>query len=230
MNIKELKQSLRQSLDDYRLSRGEKQGLRELIKKAAGSDEHKRAVIRSEMFEIARNEMASPEAKQVTQWLEDVLKLLVPSPEDSRQKLQSEAFFSSEDSCAHKIITIISRMRRTIDICVFTITDDRIAKAILDAHKRKVKIRIVTDDEKARDLGSDIQRLSAAGIEIRMDASLHHMHHKYALFDGTYLLTGSYNWTRSADTKNKENFIVTNDPELFAEFQNHFEGMWQGYR
>ncbi|MCA9056002.1 MAG: endonuclease, partial [Planctomycetaceae bacterium] len=50
--------------------------------------------------------------------------------------------------------------RETVDVCVFTITDDRITRAILDAHRRRVRIRILSDDDKSGDLGSDVERLA----------------------------------------------------------------------
>ena len=119
--------------------------------------------------------------------------------------------------------------RSSIDICVFTITDDRIASAILDAHRRKVAIRIITDDEKAKDLGSDVFHLKEMGVPVRTDQDPDHMHHKYALFDRKRLLTGSYNWTRSAALRNEENFIVTNETKLVDRFAAHFDRLWRKY-
>jgi cardiolipin hydrolase len=56
------------------------------------------------------------------------------------------------------------------------------------------------------------------------------MHHKFALFDGKRLLTGSFNWTRSASEQNEENMIVTPDPVLVAAFQGRFEALWNKLR
>ena len=112
-------------------------------------------------------------------------------------------------------------------MCVFTITDDRITTAILEAHARGVAVRVLTDDEKSHDLGSDIDRLRAAGIPCKMDVgNAAHMHHKFALFDGRRLMTGSFNWTRSASEQNEENLIVTADPALVAAFAGRFEMLW----
>ncbi len=52
------------------------------------------------------------------------------------------------------------------------------------------------------------------------------MHHKYAIFDGTRLLNGSYNWTRGAAHDNEENIIDTGDPRLIGAFQKHFDELW----
>ena len=87
---------------------------------------------------------------------------------------------------------------RQADLCVFTLSDDRITAEVLAAHARGVAVRIVTDNDKEFDAGSDIAQLRQAGIPVAVDRTDAHMHHKFALFDGTWLLNGSYNWTRSA--------------------------------
>ena len=116
-----------------------------------------------------------------------------------------------------------------MDICVFTITDNRIADAIEKAHRRRVQIRVISDDDKAMDAGSDIDRLGRSGVPVRVDRSEHHMHHKFAIFDKTRLLTGSYNWTRSASLYNDENFLITGDAELLKAFTRMFDKLWRNF-
>ena len=121
---------------------------------------------------------------------------------------------------------MMGEARNTADLCVFTITDDRISSSILAAHARGVRVRIITDNDKAHDLGSDIERLAAAGIAVRIDRTPFHMHHKFAIIDGRRLLNGSYNWTRGAARDNQENLIVCDDARLVAAFQQEFEQLW----
>ena len=64
------------------------------------------------------------------------------------------------------------------------------------------------------------------GIECRFDRTEAHMHHKFALSDDGHLLTGSYNWTRSAAMVNDENIIVTDHPKLVKKFADKFSSMW----
>ena len=59
------------------------------------------------------------------------------------------------------------------------------------------------------------------------DSTEAHMHHKFAIADNDLLLTGSYNWTRSASTENNENVIVTNHEKLVAPFREEFDKMWR---
>ena len=116
--------------------------------------------------------------------------------------------------------------RRELDICVFTIADDRLSDEIIAAHRRGVRVRVVSDNDKQYDTGSDIARLVDHGVEVRLDAGPSHMHHKFALFDGCLLANGSFNWTRSATTHNDENLVVTDDPNLVRSFAQQFEVLW----
>lgn len=89
-----------------------------------------------------------------------------------------------------------------------------------------MKIRIITDNDKAADEGSDADRLAAAGVPVRVDRTAYHMHHKFAIFDQKSLLNGSYNWTRSAAENNEENFVILDLPPLVSRFQKQFDQLW----
>jgi len=148
---------------------------------------------------------------------------------------ESVAFFSPGDACWHHIVQCLNAARKTADLCVFTITDDRISRAVLDAHRRGVKVRIISDADKAHDLGSDMKQFAEEGIAVKLvrvvgahDPGVSgHMHHKFAVIDGTRLLGGSYNWTRSAANINYENLIDTADPGLLHQFVTEFERLWR---
>ena len=62
---------------------------------------------------------------------------------------------------------VLESAKVSLDICVFTITDDRISRLLIDAHARRVNVRIITDDEKSMDSGADIQNFRNAGIHVR---------------------------------------------------------------
>jgi len=137
------------------------------------------------------------------------------------------AFFSPGQACQEAILEHIENASTSLDICVFTISDDHIARAIYDAFGRGIQIRLITDNEKLLDKGSDIVELAKSGIEIRVDQSPNHMHHKFMVKDAAFVLTGSYNWTRSAALYNHENVITINDASLAGVYLTAFEDLWQ---
>jgi phosphatidylserine/phosphatidylglycerophosphate/cardiolipin synthase-like enzyme len=226
MKPQQFEEELRKTLVDQRLSRSEKRALAELVAEIDPADLPK---LRSIAFDVARRELADDKrTKNVLGWLEEVNKTLLPDPQ-MEEAPPSGAFFSPGDKPLRKILGLLGSVRKAADICVFTITDNRIAEAILEAQRRGVRLRIVSDDDKAFDRGSDIQRLREAGIAVRVDHSPNHMHHKFAIFDERTLLTGSYNWTRSAASHNQENVVVTADPRLVGAFGEMFERLWSDF-
>ncbi|HVY24941.1 MAG TPA: phospholipase D-like domain-containing protein [Polyangiaceae bacterium] len=224
MDTRELETELRATLDDGRLSRAEKQALTEILDGAA-LDAPKLAQLRARAFVLARERTRDPRALEALAWVEDLVKLLAQR-EPRATVATARAFFSPGEACLHAILAELARCRHGADICVFTITDDRIATALVEMHGRGVKVRVLTDNDKQYDGGSDIDRLRRSGIPVKVDETEHHMHHKFAVLDGVRLVNGSYNWTRSAAAYNEENLIVTSDSELVRAFARQFQKMW----
>jgi phosphatidylserine/phosphatidylglycerophosphate/cardiolipin synthase-like enzyme len=119
--------------------------------------------------------------------------------------------------------------KRTLDVCVFTITNSAIARALLGAHRKGVRVRIITDDEQVLSTGSKVRELGVAGIDIRTDNSRFHMHHKFALLDDAVLINGSFNWTRQAESSNNENVCVSNDGYFVEQFSDEFQRKWDQF-
>lgn len=180
-------------------------------------------------FGLAREAIDATNGTMIVEWLEEVAKVLQPSAAEDKEDI-AEAWFSPQGDCPQRIRTLLAQVKQTVEICVFTITDDRLTSAVLEAHGRGVRIRIITDNDKAADLGSDADRFLQAGIDLRVDRTEYHMHHKFAVFDSEVLLNGSYNWTRGAAANNEENFIVTNNRRLVAIFSKTFEELWQQFK
>ncbi|GAA4302747.1 phospholipase D-like domain-containing protein [Nibribacter koreensis] len=144
----------------------------------------------------------------------------------SSTKIKNGVYFSPGEECLNAIISFILAANASLKICVFTISDDRITRAILQAYQRGIAVELLTDNEKLFDKGSDIRELAMAGIEIRVDNTPNHMHHKYAVIDQKHVLTGSYNWTRSAALYNHENVLVSSDPQLVKPYLIEFDTLW----
>ena len=219
---------LRQTFADHKLSGSEQQLLTGFALKQIDSDQD-RAVARSRAFAVAREAARDDESRRVLAWLEGVLKAVdgvAALTRPAADAAPDEAFFSPGETCLRQILNRFAAAKRTADVCVFTITDDRITRSLLDAHRRGVKVRVLTDNEKAFDAGSDVEQIERAGVPLKVDRTPYHMHHKFAIFDGVRLLNGSYNWTRGAANDNEENVVDTGDPRLIAVFQRKFDELW----
>jgi mitochondrial cardiolipin hydrolase len=222
----ELEQIFRKTLDDRHLSRGERQALAAVVAELDPGTEARAAYL-GRAFEAAAEAMTRQTDREVLDWLLAVTKTVTLAPAGAAEV--AEALFEPRQNCAARLRSLIAESAASIDVCVFTFTDDTLARAILDAHGRGLKVRLITDDEKSLDPGSDVFRLRDAGIAVRFDVSLDHMHHKFAVFDRRLLVTGSYNWTRSAAENNHENILITDQARLVRAFHDEFERLWASF-
>lgn len=224
--VDDLLHAFDQTLDDGVLTRGERKALKQLIADAE-LDPIKQGALRAKVFDLAREHLSEWPAPRVISWLETANKLLLTSP---LKEAAPRAYFSPGDAILNAIITQLNQARTSVRICVFTITDDRISDVLLSRHRAGIDIRIISDNDKAYDAGSDIQKLAAAGVPVRVDRTDDHMHHKFALIDNSTLLNGSYNWTRSAANDNYENLVISESPALIRQFRELFDVLWNKMR
>ena len=179
-------------------------------------------------------ESLSGEVEKDTATLEKVLSPLIGVLHSVYLEPQTrvrEALFFPNKAAKARLLSLLASARRSLCACIYTITDDEIREQLLALHARGVHVRVISDDEQAIARGSDIFALAKAGIPTVVAeellrpsgahrASLHrvdrHMHHKFCIADNALLLTGSYNWTHSAATRNEENILVTSEPHAVA--------------
>ena len=219
----ELDRLLRESAADAVLDDDEKFELRELGERLSRD---RVRYLRNRAFDLVRERWTQPDSTPLTmlRWLEQVVKTLDASVDPPA--VEADAFFAPGEDCLRKLRELCLGAKRSIDVCVYTIADDRLTEALIDAHRRGLTVRILSDNHKVDDTGSDVHRLRDRGIDVRLDDSDFHMHHKFALFDGARLANGSFNWTRGASTGNEENLVVTDDVRLVGAFAERFGRLW----
>jgi phosphatidylserine/phosphatidylglycerophosphate/cardiolipin synthase-like enzyme len=226
MTRDELAAALAETFEDFCMSRSERHAMRELFDDFQ-SDPETLNFARNRAFDLVQTSLReSPDhGREAVHWLEEVVKG-IDAVKDRQIVGSASVHFSPGNYCANQVIWLIRAARSSIDACVFTIADDRISDQLLAAHQRGIRVRIISDDDKSRDHGSDIRRFVEAGISVRTDDSPAHMHHKFAIFDGRVLVNGSFNWTRSASQNNQENLVTMADPPVVASFAREFAKLW----
>lgn len=150
-----------------------------------------------------------------------------------------EVYFSPNGGARDAILKEIENAEYTIDVCVYLLTDRILSKALVDAVKRGIKVRVVLDGEGA--IGkkySHFEYLIRHGVPVRL--YIEHlkekkrmgytslMHHKFALIDRKVLITGSYNWTATAEEKNNENLLIIKEEKgVIGKYIEEFEKLWR---
>lgn len=181
-----------------------------------------RGELRYRLFNEARRLDKENNGQQALFWLQNCFELI-----DKYMFRLHKVFFSPGTDILESITDLLKQANHSLDLCVFTITDERLASDILYCHQRGIKIRIITDDEKMYDNGSAIKDLKNAGIPIKIDHSRYHMHHKFGIIDSRIVLTGSFNWTYTASKHNQENLLVTTNYDIVDQYSAQYEQLWK---
>lgn len=220
--------ALLSTFDDQRVTRTERKAIAAIVDDADPS-EHDREVIEARLFETIGARMRDQRDRELLHALRVVVGQLrrKRSRDGGADRRPTRVWFGPEEPMAETLCTLIRNTQETLDVAVFTITDDRVTRALIEAHRRGVRVRILSDDDKSGDRGSDIERLGSAGVPVHLDGSPHHFHHKFAVFDRRSVLTGSYNWTRGAARSNRENFMLTFEAEAVTGYAENFDRLWQ---
>jgi len=225
MALDEIEQALLQTFEDCRLSKNEKIALEDLLANYS-TDYDVLNFARNKAFDLVREHFnqTSQYHRESLKWLERVIKAV--DSQRSQEHVASQSYFSPGDKCLKAILGLIRSAKSSIDVCVFTISDDRISKELASAFHRDVEVRIITDNDKSADQGSDVRYFAELGMAVKTDDSPSHMHHKFAVFDNRILVNGSFNWTRSASKYNSENIVVSYEADLLDDFIGLFKGLW----
>lgn len=123
-----------------------------------------------------------------------------------------------------KLVAAIDGAQKSVDVAAFEIDLVSVTNALIRAHQRGVKVRVVTDSDYADDLGPE--RLLAAQIHVVFDDSQPFMHNKFVVIDGKQVWTGSWNLTDNCTYRNNNNAVVVDSKLLAENYTAEFEEMF----
>ncbi len=136
-----------------------------------------------------------------------------------------EVHFSARDNCRERIVECINNSKDSIIFALYFLTDKEVIKALLDARKRGVKIEGIIDKQCAsgassKKLISELKKNLKINI---INKKYGIMHHKFAVIDRKIVITGSYNWTFSANNRNYENLVIIKNEDLALEYFKEYK-------
>lgn len=219
----EIKDYINQSLKDNFMSNDEGKALN-LMMSSQYLSPRKRVDLVQYAVDKASEKSNDENQQYVFKWLKKITQVLGDFGTDAEH---NNAYFSHTNDLRNKVIEAIEQTNQDLSISLFTISDNAISDAICAVHERGITVRIVTDDDKVLDRGSDIYRLKHHGIPVKIDSNNSLMHHKFAVIDSLKVITGSYNWTRTASELNYENILITDNARIVDAFDKEFERLWQ---
>ncbi len=134
-----------------------------------------------------------------------------------------EVYFSPHGGCTEAIIKELNKARSTVLVQAYSFTSAPIAKALLNAHKRGIKVEVILDKSQRTDRYSSATFFSNAGISVKIDAVHAIAHNKIMIIDGETVITGSFNFTKAAEANNAENLLVINDKKLASLYVKNWQ-------
>lgn len=140
--------------------------------------------------------------------------------------VEVEVYFSPDDMAALQIVDALENAQERIVFMAYTITLDAVADVLIERAEAGVDVMGVLDTDQVGNLGSDADRLLAAGVDLRLDGNPDKMHHKVFIIDDLIVITGSYNFSQSAESRNDENVVVLRSPVLAQRYLEEFSRIW----
>ncbi|MCD6353370.1 MAG: DUF1669 domain-containing protein [Proteobacteria bacterium] len=145
--------------------------------------------------------------------------------------------FSPGGNIQSLIIEKIDSAQKKIDVAMFAFTSKKLAWALIRANNRGVKTRVILDGGFIENEYSQHGVLYDRGVEVKIDRdhrpvsgvgkSYGKMHNKFAVIDGKTVITGSYNWTASAEERNEENILIFSCSYHTAKsYEKEFNKIW----
>ncbi len=132
-----------------------------------------------------------------------------------------EVLFTPWDDAEGALLREIGDAQRCIRVQAYLLTSRNIARALIAAHERGVAVSVLADREMvAKGENSRIPDLHSSGIDVRLETRYTAAHNKILLIDvednHPVIITGSYNFTFSAQARNAENLLILRDHPALA--------------
>jgi phosphatidylserine/phosphatidylglycerophosphate/cardiolipin synthase-like enzyme len=133
-------------------------------------------------------------------------------------------YFSPKGGCTEAVVRELKAARREVLVQAYSFTSKDIAKALVDAKLRGLRVEVILDRSNEQENYSDLKFFIDQGLAPHIDAHHAIAHNKVMIIDGRTVITGSFNFTHQAEAENAENLLVIKgNTELAAGYRKNFE-------
>lgn len=152
-----------------------------------------------------------------------------PAPATAPATANVRVVFTPDDDAAGQIVDAVGRARKLVLVQAYSFTHDGIARALIDAHRRGVEVKLIADREQTEKMEhGQVPRLARAGLPVWLDGEHQSAHNKVMVIDvgqpSAQVITGSFNFTRAAQHKNAENVVFISGNDALA---RSYAANWQ---
>lgn len=132
-------------------------------------------------------------------------------------------YFSPKGGCTEAIVRELDNAKTSILVQAYSFTSAPIAKGLVAAHERGVKVEIILDKSNLTAQYTSAPFVAKAGIPVKIDSAHDIAHNKIMIIDGETVITGSFNFTKSAEDNNAENLLIIRDNALAEKYIKNWQ-------
>ena len=134
--------------------------------------------------------------------------------------------FSPKGGCTEAVVAALGAAKTNVVVQAYSFTSMPIAKALVEAHRRGVKVEVILDKSQRSERYTSATFLVNSGVPTVIDSAHAIAHNKVMVIDSRTVLTGSFNFTKAAEESNAENLLVIEDAALAAKYIEN----WKAHR
>jgi phosphatidylserine/phosphatidylglycerophosphate/cardiolipin synthase-like enzyme len=134
-----------------------------------------------------------------------------------------QVYFSPDGGCTEAVVRELGKAKSTVLVQAYSFTSAPIAKALVGAKSRGVKIQVILDKSQRREKYTEADFLLHAGVPTWIDAKHAIAHNKIMVIDSHMVLTGSFNFTKAAEENNAENLLIIDDAGLAQKYTENWQ-------
>ncbi len=135
-------------------------------------------------------------------------------------------YFTPPVGAAAAIVRTIDASEREVLVQAYGFTHNAIAQALVRAHQRGVRVYVLLDKKSEKTNRYVIDMLTQAQVDLRYDGKHAIAHNKVMVIDESVVITGSFNFTNSAETRNAENLLLLKSGELARRYKSEWQIHW----
>lgn len=137
-----------------------------------------------------------------------------------------QVLFSPEDKAVGSLIALLNDAQASIRFLAFSFTDYPMAQAMIARAQSGVDVQGVFETFGSNSPRSELKTLWCAGLSVRQDGNSSFLHNKLIIIDNSIVVTGSLNFSSSADDSNEENVVILDNPEIAALYLGEYQKIW----
>ncbi len=147
-----------------------------------------------------------------------------PNPRVTIDGIPVEIYFSPDDHVAKRIVQLLRAAQQSVYFLAYSFTADDFGEILRQKAQEGLTVAGVMEESQVEsNKGTEFEAFQQAVLPVYQDGNPGQMHHKVFIIDQQIVITGSYNFSLSAENINDENVVIFFDPRIAAQYLAEFQ-------